>query len=471
MPIINQQSSILSEQELQLLSSHENQHNHTAFIVYSYQYKISLAGCKLILSHTIESLNLMLTAAPRGVAVILPREIESEPDFHQLVTLLTRRADICIFWLGQLPSMETNLLAFTHCINKSDLITNVTSWQNYVNLTFNDWLKKYPVVFITENEGKKIAHQNALSSIGLQQVKYLNVASALTDINEEKLLIIDLNNDELRLIELLNNLSQKQSFPIIIIYGQLPANVCRATYTLIENHGFSILASLKAIPDEGQWNKLFLSLFSKVYLKHWVVEDKMKMGAYPLYDLETQEISSYFCLYGMTKMQIASLEKPNNMRHIINVRSVKDWFPEGIKREMRGQLATDLNCDIYNIDLCIEHPEKILRTSLIFSTLVMASLSKARIYWLVENENDLFSDILKNFPISDIILSEKLSHQLLTEPTETVLEFLQQAQRQQIKIIASLQHTRTTSEALALYGIELVLNKHHYIEQTASSSF
>lgn len=469
--MINQQSSILSEQELQLLALHESATQHTGYQIYSYKCKINLVNCALHLSDSIEQLILMLTASPRGIAVILSSDIEAELHFDKLVTLLTYRADIRVFWLGQLPSMETDLLAFVHCIDKSHLKTDIASWKSHVSLTFSNWLKKYPVAFITENEAEKIDHQKHLSSIGLQQVKYFSTHSALTELNEEKLIIIDLNNDELPLIEILNNLSHHQHFPIIILYGQLPENICRATYTLIENHGFPILASLTAIPDKTQWNKLFSSLFSKVYLIHWVSEVKIKTGAYPLYNLETQSVNSYFCLYGMTKKQIFSLKKTDDMRHIIHMRSIQEWFPEGIKRELRGQLATDLNCGIYNIDLCIEHPEKVSQTSLFFSTLVMARLSKAKIYWLVETENDLFSDMLKNFPISDVILSEKLSHQLLTECSELLLEFLKQAQIQQINIIASLQQTSATNEALALYGIELVLNKHHYIEQTGTSSF
>jgi len=464
MPTIKQQSSILSEQELQLLASHSNTSQASTFKAYSYQYRTPLANCQLNPSDSIEQLILMLGASPRGVAVVLPDTIESEPTLNKLLKLLTRRADIRVFWLGQLPSMETNLSAFVHCINEKRLQYNVELWQGYITRTFAEWLAKYPVAFITEDEDKTSEHQDALTAIGLQQVEYFTAQAALTDINDQKLLIIDISTFELRLVDILNRLSNLDRFPIIIIYGQLPENVCRSTYTLIEHFGFPILASLTVIPDRAQWRKLFSSLFSRVYLKHWVNEETIKTGAYPLYNLDTQMVSSYFCLYGMSKEQISTLPKPIDMRHVINARSLQEWFPDGIKREMRKQLAADLSCDIYHIDLCIDHPERIQRTSIFFTALVMARLSKSKIYWLVENEHNLLTDILKNFPISEVILSERLSHQLLTDPSEVLLAFLAQAQAQQINIIASLQQNRSTNEALALYGIETVLNKQSYIE-------
>lgn len=464
MPAINQQSSILSEQELQLLASDSNKNQQTTFKIYSYQYQIKLVDCQLHLLNAIEQLILMLSASPRGVAVLLPAKIESEPTLDKLVNLLTHRADIRVFWLGQLPSMETNLPVFVHCADEHHLHNNINLWKNYITRTFSEWLANYAVAFITEDEEKKQIHQKSFAVTGLRQVKYFDSQSALTAINKPQLLIIDIDIIGLRLIDILKRLSNLEQFPIIIIYGQLPSNVCRAAYSLIENQGFPLLASLTAIPNEAQWNQLFSSLFSQVYLKHWVSEEQIRTGAYPIYDLEIQSIISYFCLYGITKEQIATLEKPHNMRHIINIQSLQDWFPEGIKREIRGQLADDLKCDIYNIDICIEHPEKIQPTSILFSTLVMARLSKAKIYWFIENEFNLLTDIVKNFPISDVILSESLSNTLLTDPCEILLEFLEQAQQQQVNIIACLQPSRSSNEALALYGITTVLNKQSYIE-------
>ncbi|WP_022940052.1 hypothetical protein [Psychromonas hadalis] len=464
MPIIKQQSSILTEQELQLLASDSTSKVSNAFTLYSYQYQVELPHCQLRLSYTLEQLILMLSASPRGVAVILPNSIESEPTLDKLINLLNQRSDIRVFWLGQLPSMETNLTVFIHCRDETDLKNNITYWQNYRTRTFNHWLKQYRVAFIIENEQKKKQHHTDFINIGLGNIDYFTAQSALTDIKNKQLLIIDINTIELPLIDILKRLANDDQFPIVIIYGQLPANVCRATYTLIENNGFPIFASLTSVPDKAYWRKIFSSLFSKVYLKHWVNEETIKTGAYKLFNLQTDSVISYFCLYGMTKKQIAALIKVPNMRHIINARSLQDWFPDGIKRDIREQLARDLNCELHHVDICIEYPEEIQRTSLFFSAMVMARLANRKIYWLIENENNLLSDILKNFPVSDVILSEQLSHQLLADPSDTLLTFIEQAQTEQVNIVATLQQNRSTLEALSLYGIETVLNKQSYVD-------
>ena len=464
MPVINQQSSILSEQELQLLASHSNEKQNATFKVYSYQCHITLRDCKLQLSHSIEQLIVMLRASPRGVAVLLPDTIESNPSLDKLVYLLTRRADIRVFWLGALPSMETNLPVFVHCKDEPNLRHNVARWQNYITRTFTEWLARYSVAFITENEHNRTKHQKDLTSIGLQHVDYFDSHTALHSITDQQLLIVDLDIFGLRLVDILKGLSTYDRYPIIIIFGELPENVCRATYTLIKNSGFPVLASLTSIPDDIQWNKLLSSLFSKVYLKHWVSEEQTKVGAYPIVNLETQIVESYFCLHGMSKEQIAILPKPDTMRHVIQAKSLQDWFPERVTREMRVELGEGLKCGTYHIDICVEYPEKIQSTSIFFSALVMARLSGAKIYWLIENERSLLTDMLNNLPISDAILSEAFSHQLLTEPSDELLNFLKHAQAQQVNIVATLQPNRSTNEVLALYGITSVLNKQSYIE-------
>jgi hypothetical protein len=161
----------------------------------------------------------------------------------------------------------------------------------------------------------------------------------------------------------------------------------------------------------------------------------------------------------MTKQQIAALPKKNKIRHIIHEKSLNDWFPDGIKREMNFQLAKDLHCKPYDLDICIEYPESILRTSAFFSGLVMARLAKTKVYWWITNENHLLADILKTYPISDVILSDALSDQLVTEPTEALLEFIEQAQLQEVNIIASLAPSNRSRDMLALYGIESVLSQ------------
>lgn len=463
MQVIKHQSSILSDQELQLLVSDLNENQQTNYKIYSYRYHGSLTNCQLLLSDSIEQLILMLSASPRGSAVLLPENVESEVLLNKLLALLFIRADIYVFWLGKLPSMETNLTDFIHCQDESLLKHNITLWQNYIQRSHREWLAHYSVAFITESEKNKTHHQQVLSTIGLEHVDFYNAQTALTKITTQKLLIIDIDVFELRIVDILKRLSNQEKFPIVIIYGQQPDNVCRASYAMIESLGFPILASLSSIPNDAQWHKLFSSLFAKVYLKLWVHEEHLITGAYPIYALETQSIVSYFCMYGMTQKQIFSLTKTNSIRHIINLKSLKDWFPDGIKKEVRTQLAQALNCDKYHIDICVQEPENIQMNSVIFATLVLARLSKARIYWFIENERNLSADIIKNYPISDIILSESISHMLLTEPSKSLLDFLEQAQQQQVNLIATLQPNKSSCDALALYGIEYVLNKQCYI--------
>lgn len=464
MPIITQQSSILTEQELRLLASNSTSKINDTCALYSYQHQVELPRYQLRLSNTLEELILMLSISSRGVAVILSNGIEKNPILDKLITLLNQRADIRVFWLGQLPSMETDLTVFIHCRDETDLKNNLVRWQDYRTRMFSHWLKQYRVAFIIENEQKKQQYKTDFINIGLENIDYFTVQSALTGIKNKQLLIIDINAIELRLIDILKRLAKDGQFPIVIIYGQLPANVCRATYTLIENNGFPIFANIPSVPDKTYWSQIFSSLFSKVHLKNWINEETTKTGAYTLFNLQTEAVIGYFCLYGMTKNQIATLTKLPNMRHIIHARSLQDWFPDGLKRDVPEPLARDLNCDIHHVDICIEHPEEISRSSRFFSTMVMARLAERKIYWLIENENNLLSDILKIFPISDVILSEQLSHQLLEDPSETLLTFIEQAQTEQINLVATLQQNKSTLEALSLYGIDTVLNKQSCID-------
>ena len=461
MPIMDQQSSILSEQELHLLASHSPAEKNSSLRVYSYKYKVTLDDCIISYSKDIDQLVLMLKTSPRGVAVILPKQIESAPpaELEKLISLLTLRTDIRAFWLGKLPSMETNLPIFVHCANEKLLLENIMSWKNYINLRFSNWIAQYSVAFITEDKEKIKTHQANFFAMGLSNVSYFNAQTSLTELGRQRLIIIDLEVVGLHLVNILKDLTNKEWFPIIIIYGRLSANVCHATYTLIETNGFPVLASLSEIPDKIQWQRLFSSLFSKVYLKHWVNEECSEASAYKLYDLETSSVISYFCSYGMSKQQISELPMIENTHLIINAKSLSDWYPEGTKREVRESLAEDLNCNPFNLHVCIEQPENILATSIFFSALVMARLAQTKVYWWVESEKNLLTDCLKSMPISDIILSESLSLTLLAEAPEKLLEFIEQAQLQQINIIVTLPPSATTREALALFGIESVISK------------
>ncbi len=464
MPIIKQQSSILTDQELQLLASQSTQQQNSNFAVYSYHISLKLDNCFVYLSDTLEQLILMVSASPRGSALVLPDSIESAPFLDKLIELLNLREDIQIFWVGKMPSMEVELPSFEYCFNQASLLHNLNSWQQRVKYIFSQWLKQYRVAFITENPLQKSSHQSELERIGLQHVDYFDGKSVLTDISDKQLLIIDLTVNELRFVDILNNLASREQFPILILFGELPANICRAAYKLAQNSGFSILASLPSLPDEQQWHRLLVSLFSKVYLKHWIKEVPAKKWAYGVYNLENQNLDSYFCVHGMSKKQIAELPERKQVRKIISSHSLEDWFPDGIRRELRSELAKDLNCGFKQMDICIEDPDQIQTTSILFAALVMARLSRFRIYWFVENENQLSTDVLKNFPISHLILSETISHRLLGSPSDELLDFIEQAKQQEISLGATLQQNQATNYAMSLYGIEFVLNQQDHIK-------
>lgn len=463
MPLIKRKSSILTAQELQFLASPSAKPQGIEFAVYSYKISITLDNCSLFNSDTLEQLLLMLSASPRGSAVILTEHCKSEAAFIKFLDLLKLRADIKIFWLGQMPGMDVELPAFEYCCNQEDLRQNIYNWQKSVIYIFQQWLTQYRIAFMTEKTVQQNTQHEQLEKIGAQNINYFDAQTSLDKIGNRQLLIIDLTLDGLRFVDTLNNLASREKFPILILFGKLPENICNAAYTLAKNTGFSILASLACIPDEKQWYRLLHSLFCKVYLKHWINKDPVKTGTYGIYDIDNHKLNSYFCLYGMTKKQIAALPEQQDVRKIISAHSLLNWFPDSIRHEIRSELAKDLNCTFQQIDICIENPEKIQTTSVLFAALVMASLSHFKIYWQVENERQFSSDILKNFPISDLLLSEKISHQLLTTPSEKLLDFIEQAKQQKIRLGVTLQQNKATSTAMALYGIEFVLNQQTYI--------
>jgi len=456
-----QQSSILSEQELHLLASQSQQQVQNALRVYSYQYKAIRYKGPLYLAYSIEQLVFMLNTSQRGVTLVLPDSIESEPttELNKLITLLTHRNDILVFWVGQMPSMDTDIPVFIHCSNEQLLQENIENWHDRIEHLFIEWLADYPVAFVTNNDDIKKQHQTDLEALGLLNTSYFTATSILSLTKKPKLLIIDLHSHDLHLLNILKNLSNQEWFPIIVIYGELAKNVCHATYTVIENSGFPVLASLDEIPNKDKWEQLFSSLFSKVYLKHWIHEESTEVGIYNLYNLENKKISAYFCVYGINLEQVTTLPNTALQRYIFSAKSIKDWCPDSLQSGIYESLAKQLKCNPSQLDICIEHPEKILPTSIFFSTLVMARLKKTRVYWQIKSEKHLIIEFLKSFPISDVILSKPLSLALLNDPSETLLEFIEQAQLQKVNIIARLAPSANTRDALALYGIESVISK------------
>jgi hypothetical protein len=337
------------------------------------------------------------------------------------------------------------------------LLHSLNNWQQHVEYIFNDWLQQYRVACITEN---KTNNDKMLSNIGLQKINYFDESITAAEINNEQLLIIDLTVNHLCLVNLLDNLAASKKLPILILFGELPENLCQTAYNLSKNKGFSILTCLSFTPDEKQWQRLLHTLYAKIYLDNWIPPSITKMS-YAIYNIEQQQLDSYFCLYGITKKQIATLNKQQKIAKVISAKSLLDWLPVGIQSAAYNKLASELNCEFKQIGIYIEEPEKIKTTSKLYATLLMAGLSRLRIYWLIDNETQLSNDIIKNFPISDIIFSEIISNQLLGDPSNELLNFISQAKQQKINFAATLRQNQTVNDAMSLYGIEFIRNSEH----------
>lgn len=464
MPNIIQQSSILNEQELALLVSQSLGENSNKFSVFSYKTALKNNHYDISVVYTLDQLILLLSASPRGSAVILPDYCESDSLIEKLIKLLQVRQDIQILWLGKMPSMDFELPIFIHCKNNDALFEELNNYSKRIEYVFEQWLQRYRVAFITDADHKCNESLIDFKNIGLKQTTYFDGKHAHNRITNKQLLIIDMTVNELRFVEMLKKMANYNRLPIIIMFGNISENLSRATYQVASNLGFSILASLSSVPNFQQWKQLLMTLFADVYLQHWINKEPIKTGAYGIYNLTNQSLEGYFCLYGMNQNEIATLHKQQQVRKVISIESIEDWFPDGIKRESRNILADELNCDISQVDLYIDNPDSIEMTSTIFSVLVMARLSHLKIYWLVESEAHLSIDVLKNFPISDLILSESISYHLLSNPSEELLEFIEQAKIQGIRLGATLQQNEATTSAMSLYGVEFVLNQKIYIE-------
>lgn len=465
MPNVIHQSSILNEQELALLVSQAPNDHGNKFSIFSYKTPLKNDHYDISVVHTLDQLILLLSASPRGSVVILPEHCELDSLINKLILLLKVRQDIQILWLGKMPSMDLELPIFTHCLTCKDLYNELDNYNKRIEYVFKQWLENYRVAFVTDCDHENKASRQGFEKVGLKNITYYDGKLSTNSITNKQLLIIDMTVDELRFVEMLKKMANYNRLPIIIMFGNLSENLSRATYQVASHLGFSILASLASIPNVQQWKQLLMSLFADVYLQHWINKDPVKAGAYGIYNLTNQELESYFCSYGMRKSDIACLHNQQQVRKVLSINSIEDWFPDGIKRESRDVLAKALNCNISQVDLYLDDPDLIDVSSTIFSVLVMARLSKLKIYWFVDNEAHLSIDVLKNFPISDLILSEKISYRLLSDPSDELLEFIEQAKLQNIRLGATLQQNKATTAAMSLYGVEFVLNQQVYINK------
>ncbi|WP_409439417.1 hypothetical protein [Psychromonas sp. GE-S-Ul-11] len=456
----SQQSSILSEQELHLLLSSEQTGYGGIFPLYSL-----IAVANIDIKQKISDLStliLQLSSSPLGSAVILNNSIESHVQCDSLIQLLKEREDLQIFWLGELPSMAIDLPSFDHCQSTQHLQQATEEWQHNSLTLFNRWLKHYKTGLISEYPPAKRPKQLQ----GLDNLYIYTAEQSLTNIHDLQLLIIDLNTPNLRLMEVLNNLMNLKQRPFLMLYGKMQANLSHALYDLTNSLGFTILASLSHIPNTQQSRQILISLFSKIYLKHLIQQQKTDISAHPLFliDHHTGQIgnkpSALLCPYGMSQKQISSIKLDSDANKIVNVKSIFDWFPDGVNYDRALLLAERLSGGKNQIDLYIKYPQSIAKPSPFFSLIVMARLNNSKIYWFIEDTQSLSIDMLMSLPISDIIFSKTLALQLFDTPSQYLFDFIQAAQQQTIRLGAVMEFNKVSIDALSLHGIEFTLDPH-----------
>lgn len=448
----NQQSSVLNESELALLISADKPQHSTLFPLYSMSKRHStIKSCKV--TSDIAAIILQLSASPLGSAVIITEDIETSEHCNSLLKCLKNRADITVFCVGKLPSMSFDLVAFIYCSHHAVLEDKINLWENRNIALLSQWKKTYRVGIINDTD----VSPHPMQFSHLSNVQIYNAQQAVNDIVDLQLLIINLNTPGLRLIEMLQNLTAKSEKPFLLLYGDMQTNLSHAVYNLVNHRGFSILASFDQLPTVTQSEKILVTLFSKIYLKHWINAPAINLSAKGIYHVESNRVESVFFPYGLNKQQIVETQCPFKSRKIINVQSIFDWFPDGLKREDIDELITELGSDRTSFDLSLSQPQKIKINSQHFTLIVMARLNNFRIYWTIEDEKDFSIDMLMFLPISDVILSSSISNQLIDQPSLALLDFLQAAQSQHIQITAEMTQNTATVNALSLYGIETLL--------------
>ncbi|WP_413693332.1 hypothetical protein [Psychromonas sp. KJ10-2] len=457
----SQQSSILSEQELHLLLSSEQTGYKGIFPLYSLNAEDNFDVTQQI--SDLSALTLQLNSSPLGSAVILNNSIESHSQCDSLIQLLKEREDLKIFWLGELPSMAIDLPTFDYCQSRLQLQQAVKEWQKNSLTLFNHWLKHYKTGLIS-------AHPHVTQPEQLQGLENLYVYTAkqsLTNIDDLQLLIIDLNTPDLRLMEVLNNLINLKQRPFLMLFGEMQANLSHALYDLTNSLGFPILASLSHVPNTQQSRQILIRLFSKIYLKHLIQQQNTDITALPLFLINHDtgqthhQPAALFCPYGMSQQQISSIPLNRNANKIVHVKSIFDWFPDGVNYDRALLLAERLSGGNNQIDLYINSPQSIAKPSPFFSLIVMARLNNSKVYWFIEEAQMLSMDMLMSLPISDIIFSKALALQLFDSPSQYLLDFIQAAQQQTIRLGASIEFNKVSIDALSLHGIEFILEPHN----------
>lgn len=452
---IKQQSALLSQQELKLLVSEESATNSAnIFPIYS---SVRLGTeWDYIYCDQLSSLVLWLETSPSGVVLILASSMEQEHEATELLSILKERADIKIFWLGELPSMEFDLPVFTHCVNRSQLKSYLQQWLDDTKRLFKNWQKQYQIGFITDNYKQPLISQLKKHS----RLEILRVDQHWEKTLPNKLLVIDLNSKQLLLVNILRRLQQTSNLPFLLLYGDIPKNLSHAIFNLAKHLGFSVVACLTKTPSLQQCQQILLSVFRKTYLKPWLTEERNIQQAQTLIEVNSHKVDCTIFPYGMSKKQIRELNIPQSLCKVINTKSLRDWFPSGINQQQFFQLADDLGIKAHQLGFCIDDPQAIQYNSPIFYLLTMARLNNLRIFWHVQQEQSFSLDMLMFLPISDLLLNKALSKQLLEQPSNELLAFLEEAKQQDIQLSATIKNNKVSSSVLSIYGIQSLLAEH-----------
>lgn len=460
--LVQQQSSILSEQELALLTA-EPKPKDLNFAVYSYCPNISVQHLSSHDFYDLATLLPALATSARGIALILSDRCSEQALIDDVLQLLQKRKDINLFWFGEMPSMDLDIPAFTYCQTISVLESQLQAWQNRRQRIYQQWLASYPITLVDDQEINN--KQQLLNQLGVETLTLADAPQLETSVAQAQLVIINLDLAELRLIDLLTSLSNQDRRPLFLFYGHISENLSRAVYAMVESYSFPVLACLTSVPDRRQWQKLFITLFSRLYLKHWLSQQEHLEGAFPVHRLADKSLHSYLCMPSMSIDEIAALPNHQTLHKILFIDSLYDWFPEGIKRVHRQQLAASLNCPADHIDILFNDTAKARPGNILFALLVMTRLAGSRVYWLVETEQDLSVDLLKNLPVSDVLLSSALSQLLLSKPSEDLLAFIEMAKNLNVRLGATLSKNQSATYGLQMYGIEFILDDRYSIEQ------
>ncbi len=450
-------NSLLDPQELELLAfnsqplASERRIIDNEFPIYTLDSHGPLTQHPHISSSDISQLIVMLTASPKGSAVILPFQVEQDPSLDKLTELLNHRADIKVFWLGRMPGMEFDVPAFEVSTSPDDLAHRLARWQQKRSRTFNAWLEDHRVCLIEEDIENRHQVTSALFELG--------ITCSQQNVETCQLLLINLTAKQVNSVELLSKLVQVENPPILLFYGELPQNILQASHTLARSMGLSVLASLPCDPAAIPWSQLLLTLFSKRYLSHWLSNEEGVATYLPLLDITQDKFAGYFCSANITQQGISQLQISEHELVILDLDTLNAWFPDELNSRLCNKVCEELKLHREQLGILVRKPQLAVPGSDLLPIMVGARLSGAKVCWLINSEQELSMDALQQLPISDIILAEGIANSLLGETSDDLLLFLEEARRQEICLGVQSRPANQAKDAFLLYGIEYIVDK------------